>query len=90
MENGNTRAAKHFSEVLKININESSVRRMKAEYIQTLKGCASGQIKRLPKKTQGRPLMLGNKLDSAVQEYVWSMRAVGAWCHECEYCNGSC
>ena len=34
VENGNTRAA----------ISKSSARQMKAEYIKTLKGCASGQV----------------------------------------------
>ena len=34
-------------------------------------------IKKLPTKAQGRPLLLGEKLDQAVQEYINNLRKVG-------------
>ena len=34
-------------------------------------------VKKLPLKTQGRPLLLGVELDQAVQEYITSLRAIG-------------
>ena len=35
------------------------------------------EIKCLPSKHQGRPLLLGKKLDQAIQEYITNLRAVG-------------
>ena len=34
-------------------------------------------IKKLPTKAQDRPLLLGEKLDQAVQEYINNLRKVG-------------
>ena len=82
MENGPTRAAKHFS------CPESTARRLKAEYLKKLaqvkaqnKGKPSAIIramKELPTKPQGRPVLLGDTLDKLVQEYVTSQRKAGA------------
>ena len=81
LENGNTRAARHFSKVLDRKVNESTARRFKDEYARALaqkKNDPEGPlVKCLPTKTQGRPLLLGQELDKAVQEYVEATRATG-------------
>ena len=89
LDNGPTTAAKHYSKVWGVNINESTCRRLKVEYFDKLneeikerkkKGQAPETepivIKKLPTKDRGRPLMLGQELDAAVQEYVESLRKV--------------
>ena len=88
-DNGPTNAARHFTDTWGIPINESTARRLKAEYFDKLneeikeqkkKGQASETepiiIKKLPTKDRGRPLLLGEELDAAVQEYVESLRKV--------------
>ena len=70
-----------------ININESTARRLKSEYLQKLnqeiaatraqnsEGTSQSiTIKALETKERGRPLLLGVELDAAVQEYVRSLR----------------
>ena len=79
LENGNTRAARHFSKVLnrKVTINrEKAQGRVRAGF--GAKNDPEGPlIKCLPTKVQGRPLLLGQDLDKAVQEYIEATRAVG-------------
>jgi len=65
-ENGPTRAAKNFAALWKVDMNESTEDSEKDETVDTL-----------PKCKQGRPLLLGEDLDAAVQEYVETQRAVG-------------
>lgn len=88
LENGNSRAARHFSKVLHQQIRESTARRLKGEYERALaqknndpKGPVVGKhftiVKGLPTKAQGRPLLLGQELDKAVQEYIEATRAAG-------------
>ena len=83
-ENGPTRASRHFSTRWNINVPELSVRRLKAEYLSKLKEVSARcdeneapNVTSLPTKPQGRPLMLGKVLDTAVQDYVTTIRAVG-------------
>ena len=83
-ENGATRASRHFSTRWNMDIPESSVRRMKSEYLSKVREVrARGEesdvpsVTSLPTKPQGRPLMLGKVIDTAVQDYVTAMRAVG-------------
>ena len=92
-ENGPTRAANHFTKILKMKVPEPTARRLKKEYLvrlnevytehkQSLSTSASNsessqKIKKLPTKAQGRPLLLGEKLDQAVQEYITNLRKVG-------------
>ena len=85
-ENGPTRAAAHFSSLWKLNINESTARRLKSEYLQKLRQ-ASDQAKKdgkpvtvdtLVTKEKKRPLLLGEEMDGAVQEYIKSLRTTGA------------
>ena len=87
-ENGPTNAAKHFTSRWGININESTARRLKSEYLEKLKEAVSEAAKSevaeksvtvdaLETKQKGRPLLLGVDLDEAVQEYVRSLRMAG-------------
>ena len=59
-ENGPTRAAKHFS------VPESTARRLKGAYFQQVRENASIPVQKLPTKPQGRPLLLGQALDTSV------------------------
>ena len=74
-ENGPTKAAKHFSQVLNREVPETTARRLKAEYLQRAtelaRTCSNGAVpvvSSLPTKEQGRPLLLGSELDKAVQD----------------------
>ena len=88
-ENGPTRAAKHFTATWGIQINESTARRFKSEYLNKLdeaiksakgEGSTSNTVVAVDKleiKQKGRPLLLGTDLDAAVQEYIQSLRMAG-------------
>ena len=83
-ENGPARAARHFSTLWNMTVPESSVRRLKTEYLQKVKEvsvkCEENEapvVASLPTKPQGRPLMLGKTLDTTVQEYITALRAAG-------------
>ena len=76
-ENGASKAARHYSKVMGFTINESTVRKMKSDYLEKLKAVsrASGHdvvpsITSLPNKHQGRPLLLGEEIDSAVRNVI--------------------
>ena len=89
-ENGPTRVAKYFSGKLKIQISEPTARKFKEEYLKKLQEliakqpCSSGssttchrvEVKALPTKTQGRPLLLGEELDKCVQDYIKNLREI--------------
>ena len=84
-ENGTTRACKHFSEVSKKNVPETTVRRLKCEYISQLnekrkssdnKDC---EVSKLPTKPRGRPLLVGTVLDKAIQDYINALRSTAWW-----------
>ena len=96
-ENGPTCAAKHYSAVWGIPINESTARRLKEKY--ELKQAVSEQcrkraenrdasddeehkeepiiISELETKPRGRPVHLGEQLDSLVKEFISYLRAAG-------------
>ena len=92
-ENGPTRAVKHFTKILKMKVPEPTARRLKNEYLDKLNEVYNQRptpsmssnnptsnfqiIKELPTKPQGRPLLLGKKLDQAVQDYINNLRKVG-------------
>ena len=86
-ENGPTNAAKRYTAMCGINVNESTARRLKSEYLQKFnqeiaatraqnsKGTSrSITIEALETKERGRPLLQGVELDATVQEYVQSLR----------------
>ena len=80
VENGPGRACKHFTKVLEKNVPESTARKLRAEYLRQLKTevetedakscspCTSINI--LPTKRQGRPLLVGQKLDETIQGFI--------------------
>ena len=80
VENGATTAAKHFSS--KWNV-KSTARRLKTEYLEKLKEALKNKrgesvtVDSLVTKQKGRPLLLGEELDAAVQEYASSLRIAG-------------
>ena len=78
---GATSAARYFSGAFSRDLNESTARRLKTEYLQQLKEKRqSGKtpvVTELITKEKGRPLMLGVEMDKAVQEYISSLRVVG-------------
>ena len=90
-KNGPTRAAKYFSGKFKIQISEPTARKFKEEYLKKLQeliakqpctssnstSCPRVEVKALPTKTQGRPLLLGEELDKCVQEYIKNLREIG-------------
>ena len=96
-ENGPTRAAKHYTAVWGIQINESTARRLKEKYLEKLKEMIADQrrklqqdtsdseehkqepivISELETKPRGRPVRLGEQLDSLVQEFIVNLRAAG-------------
>ena len=82
-ENGAASDAKHFPSKWNVSINESTARRLKTEYLEKLKEASksksgkSGTVDSLETKQKGRPLLLGEELDTAVQEYVSSLRIAG-------------
>ena len=68
------------------NVPEPTARRLKTEYLSKLRALREVQdvddetpltVKSLPTKEQGRPVLLGQALDKAVQDYITSMRTVG-------------
>ena len=74
---GNQAAVRHFSKEFEIDVKESSVRTWKTEYLNLLsrmrmKGESPDQadIKCLPVKKGGKPLLLGEKLDTQVKSYL--------------------
>ena len=70
-------ATKHFS------VPESTARRLKGAYLQQVHENASFPVQKLPTKSQGRPLLLGQALDTSVQEYIKALRTVGGVVNTC-------
>ena len=73
-----TCAARQLSKLMGRSINESTARKMKCEYLEELKKrkkCAAvPTVTFLPTKHQGRPLLLGKEVDTAVQDGIASLR----------------
>ena len=76
-ENGPTRAAKHFSKLWNRKVPEPTARRLKSEYQRTMHETGVAAVRKLPTKPQGRPLLLGQVIDTAVQDYIKALRSVG-------------
>lgn len=76
---------------MKIQISEPTARKFKEEYLKKLQELIAKQpytsgssttrppveVKELPTKTQGRPLLLGEELDKCVQDYIRNLREIG-------------
>ena len=94
-EYGPTRVAKHFSQLLK---REPTARRLKAQYLQIIEELRHTSmdentplsVDRLPTKSQGRPVLIGQTLDKAVQLRLRHIDEVSGRGHK--HCNhhGSC
>ena len=79
IENGNSRAAKHFSSVFERNINESTVRGFKVAYNRRrnlTKDFEKSPTLSLPRSPHGTPTKLG-KYDEFVQSYILKLRQTG-------------
>ena len=82
LQNGISVAVKYYSKTLEKPIKESSVRmwisKYKSEYQKKRKtGETDLNITSLPSAKRGRPLMLGEQLDSQVQSYIRALRDEG-------------
>ena len=74
-------AARYYKQKTGDHINESTVRSFKKVYDAELKGKRQREedlaVTELHPKKRGRKLLLGKKIDSAVQEYVLKLREYG-------------
>ena len=81
--NGNQAAIRHFSKQLGIELKVTSVQTWKTKYVAELnRKRKAGEtddltVKALPVKKLGRPLLLGEKLDSQVKAYIQALREEG-------------
>ena len=80
LESRNKRAIVKYSKQWGVDLKESTVRTCKTKYTEGLRKRKPTEplpIKTLPDQKQGRPLLLGDELDTAVQAYVESIRKLG-------------
>ena len=68
LESGNKRAIVKYSKQWGVELKESTVGTWKTKYTEGLQ--KSKPTEPLPDQKQGRPLLLGDELDTAVQAYV--------------------
>ena len=80
-QHGVAAAARHFSKKLDNCVSETTVRSIRNVYIEGLKRKRQdeeeGDIVTLPLKKRGRPLLLGQDLDTKVQSYIRKVRDGG-------------
>lgn len=81
IENGISRAARHFSHKLGRKVNESTVRCMKAAYQKQRTNLSENEASTstctvLPRSPRGRPLKIGHH-DKFVREYIQKLRING-------------
>ena len=73
LESGIKRAIVRYFRQWGVDLKESSIRMWKTRYMDGLRKRKPTEpllIKALPAQKQGRPLLLGDELDTAVQAYV--------------------
>ena len=79
-EHGIVAAVRHFSNEFP-ELKDTTVHGWKVKYLFELEKCKSeGRelvVKELPVAKMGRPLLLGEELDKAVQHYVFALRDLG-------------
>ena len=82
-ENGVVAAARYYSKALHRPVNESTVRYIKKAYLEEQSRMRRAEndtaIASLPTKKRGRPLLLGDELDSKVQAYATTLQLIGEW-----------
>ena len=79
-EHGVTASLRYYAKKYpELPLKESSVRRFKNLYQERLASSAepTEELKELPRKKEGRPLLLPNELDDQVKEYVKDLRKRG-------------
>ena len=76
-ENGPTRAAKHFSKVMNKKFQNQLRGGWKQEIARTSRLQKQWEYTSYPTKVQVRPVLLGQMLDKAVQDYITIIRVVG-------------
>ena len=77
-QHGNKSASRRFTQELGHWVSESSVRNMKKAYLCALKSVPDpDEIVSLPHASVGRPLLLGDELDTKVAEYIHALRLAG-------------
>jgi len=70
---GVTAAAVYYLRKLGHHVHESTIHSIKRSYLDEIKkmrACSSEGLESLPPKKQGRPLLLGDKIDNMVQAYI--------------------
>ena len=80
LESGNQRAMVKYSKKWGVELSESTIRTWKTYYCAKLRGRKSGDskpIEVLEERRRGRPLLLGEQLDSAVKAYIEDVRRLG-------------
>ena len=89
--NGNPAAVRHFSKQLNVKLKITSVQTWKTKYLAELNHKRKAgetddlTVKSLPVKKCGRPLLLGEKLDSQIKSYIQALCEGGDDIHH----NGS-
>ena len=80
---GNLVAVHHFSKEFGVEMKESSVTTWNAKYLAAVNSKRRAgetndlEVKCLPVKKRGRPLLLGEKLDTEVKYYIQAVRQGG-------------
>jgi len=84
---GVTTAAHYYSRKLKRQIQSSTIHSIKIYYLDEIKKLrATGKVTgldKLPLKKQGRPVLLGEKIDTIVQEYLKKVCEAGGGVSSC-------
>ena len=74
IDNGATKAARHFSEKLGTKLNDSTVRSFKSSYLLQQKQNKAEILTEVASKPRGRPKTLNDELDKDVCDYIRSLR----------------
>ena len=77
IDNGPTKAARHFSEKLGKKLNESTMRTINASYLIQFKENKFETLNEVKSKPRDRPKLIGEELDSEVCEYIHDLRGEG-------------
>ena len=77
IDNGATKAARHFSEKLGTKLNDSTVRSFKSSYLLQQKQNKAEILTEVASKPRGRPKTLNDELDKDVCDYIRSLREEG-------------
>ena len=79
-QHGVAAAARHFTRKLGHNVCENTAHSIRKRYIQSVKekrAAGNGDVRLLPERKHGRPVLLGEALDTKVQCYLKRVRERG-------------